>query len=252
MPGDSPAIFPDNSDVSGRQHKYWAVVPAAGAGRRMGTDLPKQYLALGSQTVLEHALDALLGCPELAGIVVVVAADDSRWPQLQARYSEQPVTSTSGGSERCHSVLNGLAALAGFSAADDDWVLVHDAARPCVRVTDIRQLIGTLAGHPHGGLLGVPVADTMKRVNSELQVTGTVERAGLWHALTPQMFRIGLLRQALQSAINDRELVTDEAAAMERAGHAPRMVQGQRDNIKITLPSDLALADFYLRTRQGT
>ncbi len=234
-----------------QQCRYWAVVPAAGSGTRMAAELPKQYLQLGDRTVIEHTLDALLGCPALSGIVVVVAAGDEHWAGIRNSYRERPVSSADGGAERCHSVLNGLAQLAA-QAGPDDWVLVHDAARPCLRPDDVTTLIETLAGATHGGLLGVPVADTMKRVDADLKVMETVDRSGLWHALTPQMFRIAELRAALQDAIDNGVLVTDEAAAMERAGYAPRMVQGHRDNIKITLPADLALAEFYLQARQAS
>ena len=146
-------------------------------------------------------------------------------------------------------MLNGLQHLAGKADADD-WVLVHDAARPCVRLTDIDTLINTLSATAHGGLLGVPVADTMKQVDAEDRITATVAREGLWHAYTPQMFRVGMLRAALQHAIDKDLLVTDEASAMELAGYQLRMVQGQRDNIKITVPADLELAAFYLQTRK--
>ena len=235
--------------MTSENNKLWAVVPAAGAGRRMSTNIPKQYLPLGEKTVLEHTLDTLLACRHLAGVVVVLAAGDGYWPDLQARYSRQPLEVVTGGAERCHSVLNGLRHLAGKSAADD-WVLVHDAARPCVRLTDIDTLIKTLSATSHGGLLGVPVADTMKQVDGDGRVTATVARAGLWHAYTPQMFRLGSLRAALQHAIDHDLPVTDEASAMELAGIQPRMVQGQRDNIKITVASDLELAAFYLQARK--
>lgn len=215
----------------------------------MSTNIPKQYLRLGEKTVLEHTLDTLLACPQLAGVVVALSADDGYWPGLRDRYSNERLEVVTGGAERCHSVLNGLAHLAGKTDTDD-WVLVHDAARPCVRLSDIEKLIETLLATADGGLLGVPVADTMKRVDGDLQITATVERAGLWHALTPQMFRIGTLRDALQQAISTECLVTDEAGAMELAGHRPRMVEGHRDNIKITLPADLALAAFYLHVEQ--
>jgi 2-C-methyl-D-erythritol 4-phosphate cytidylyltransferase len=229
--------------------KYWAIVPAAGAGRRMGAGVPKQYLQLGAQTVLEHTLDRLLDCERIAGIVLVLSPVDEFWPGLRGRYADCHIEIVTGGAERCHSVLKGLDHLVAAASAND-WVLVHDAARPCVRVTDIERLMDDLADGEQGGLLGVPVADTMKRVDGELQVTATIERAGLWHALTPQMFRIGALRTALQQAVSTGCLVTDEAGAMELAGHRPRMVAGHRDNIKITLPADLALAAFYLQTEQ--
>jgi len=235
--------------VAPENNKLWAIVPAAGAGRRMSTNIPKQYLPLGEKTVLEHTLDTLLACTQLAGVVVVLSADDGYWPDLQDRYAREQLETVTGGAERCHSVLNGLLYLAGKVDADD-WVLVHDAARPCVRLADINTLINTLSVTAHGGLLGVPVADTMKQVDADDRITATVARESLWHAYTPQMFRAGLLRAALQHAIDKDLLVTDEASAMELAGYQPRMVQGQRDNIKITVPSDLELAAFYLRTRK--
>ncbi len=228
--------------------KYRVVVPAAGAGRRMAAGVPKQYLDISGKPVLEHAIDALLSCRYVTSVIVAVAADDERWPQLQTRYSDRPVETVTGGTERCHSVLSGLDYLA-ETANDDDWVLVHDAVRPCVRTDDIEALIEALHDDAVGGLLGVPVADTMKLVDAEGTVERTLSRDGMWHALTPQMFRLGPLREALLQSLADGRLVTDEAGAMEFAGHLPRMVQGHRDNIKITLPADLALAEFYLQSR---
>jgi 2-C-methyl-D-erythritol 4-phosphate cytidylyltransferase len=230
--------------------KFWAIVPAAGAGKRMETDTPKQYLSLGDKTVLEHTLDTLLSSQRLAGVVLVLSPDDERWAEIQHRYTKQSVDAVRGGTERCHSVLNGLDYLA-TRASDEDWALVHDAARPCVRLKDIEGLITTLESSAEGGLLGVPVADTMKRVDKDVCISGTVDRNGLWHAYTPQMFRVGMLRAALQQAIDKGQQVTDEANAMELAGYRPRMVQGSRDNIKITVPSDLALAAFYLQARNS-
>ena len=228
--------------------KFWAVVPAAGAGKRMGSELPKQYLPLGDRTVLEQTLDTLLGCPRLSGLVLALSPDDEHWSAIESRYATAPLQRVDGGAERCHSVLNSLDHLATQTDAND-WVLVHDAARPCVRIEDIEQLIATLETGGQGGLLGVPVADTMKRVDDQLAITTTVDRDRLWHAYTPQMFRLGELRTALREAIEAGKAVTDEANAMELAGFKPRMVQGSRDNIKITLPADLALATFYLQTR---
>jgi 2-C-methyl-D-erythritol 4-phosphate cytidylyltransferase len=236
-----------NSDIA----KIWAIVPAAGAGQRMSLNIPKQYLPLGEKTVLEHTIDALLACRHLAGVVVVLAEGDDYWRDIQPRYSDQQVVKATGGAERCHSVLNGLQQLAGRTD-EHDWVLVHDAVRPCVRQSDIDILISTLLTSDDGGLLGVPVTDTMKQVDAENGITSTVAREGLWHACTPQMFRIGKLRSALQQAIYKQLLVTDEASAMELAGYRPRMVLGQRDNIKITVPPDLELAAFYLQTRTLT
>ena len=231
--------------------KIWAIVPAAGAGQRMCSNIPKQYLPLGGKTVLEHTLEALLACRQLAGMVVVLAEGDDYWQDIQPRFSDQQLVRATGGAERCHSVLNGLQQLAG-RADEDDWVLVHDAVRPCVRLSDIDILISTLLTSDDGGLLGVPVTDTIKQVDADNGVTATVAREGLWHACTPQMFRIGKLRCALQQAIDKQLPVTDEASAMELAGYRPRMVPGRRDNIKITVPLDLELAAFYLQTRTLT
>jgi 2-C-methyl-D-erythritol 4-phosphate cytidylyltransferase len=233
-----------------QEPKYWAVVPAAGAGKRMAAESPKQYLDIGQRTVIEHTLDALLSCKRINAVVVVIAANDEHWPGIQAHYRNRPVDTVVGGAERYHSVLNGLDHLTEM-ASDDDWVLVHDAARPCLRSRDIDYLIDTIGDDAAGGLLGVPVADTMKQVNDELCVEQTVTRDGLWHALTPQMFRLGQLREAMIMALAGGELMTDEAVAMELAGHRPRMVQGHRDNIKITMPADLELAEFYLRMRES-
>jgi 2-C-methyl-D-erythritol 4-phosphate cytidylyltransferase len=231
--------------------RFWAIVPAAGAGKRMGADIPKQYLTLGDRTVLEHTLDTLLSCQRLTGVILVLSPADQRRAEIEQRYAQQALETVRGGAERCHSVLNGLDYLA-TQATDDDWVLVHDAARPCVRAEDIERLMSTLEGGSEGGLLGVPVADTMKRVDNDLSISGTVDREDLWHAYTPQMFRLGALRTALQQAIGSGQTVTDEANAMELAGYRPRMVQGSRDNIKITVPSDLPLAAFYLQSRQSS
>ena len=227
--------------------KFHAVIPAAGAGSRMGADIPKQYLTLAGQTVLEHSLDVLLACERIATVVLVLSADDERWPEIKDRYKDSRVETVTGGAERCHSVLNGLEHLTG-TAGVDDWVLVHDAARPCVRQQDIEMLMTRLEDHAVGGLLGVPVADTMKQVDSDSMILKTVERDGLWRALTPQMFRLGPLRDALQQAIASGVMVTDDASAMEMAGYRARMVEGQADNIKITRPADLQLAEFYLQS----
>lgn len=224
--------------------RFWAIVPAAGMGTRMGSDVPKQYLKLGERTVLEHVLARLGNHPRISGVVVALAEDDPYWPELHPD-SAAPVYPVTGGAERCHSVLNALNALPEEAAADD-WVLVHDAARPCLRSADLDRLLDTLVQHPVGGLLGLPVADTMKRTDEEGRVLETVPRENLWRALTPQMFRLGPLRAALQQSLDHGCLVTDEATAMEYCGYRPLMVEGHSDNIKITRPEDLALAELYL------
>ena len=226
--------------------KYWAVVPAAGSGRRMASDIPKQYLPLRGSTVLEHTLNTLFACELIEGVVLALSSEDVYWPEIAPRFSDTNLVCVAGGDERCHSVLNAVNHLRGI-AETQDWVLVHDAARPCVRVDDVTALIETLADDVCGGVLGVPVADTMKRIGADGRVEGTVDRQSLWHAQTPQMFRLGLLQSALEQAIVQNRMVTDEAAAMEMAGYRPCMVHGHTDNVKITVPSDLALAELYLQ-----
>ncbi len=214
----------------------------------MGGDVPKQYLRLGGRTVIEHTLDQLANHPAISGLVVVLGADDGYWPELRLTL-KAPLWVAPGGSERCHSVLNGLAVLAGI-AQPDDWVMVHDAARPCLRREDVDLLIEKAANHPVGGLLGLPISDTIKRADGEGGVIETVDRSGLWRALTPQMFRLGALKTALESALREGYLVTDEASAMEHAGQRPLMVEGHGDNIKITRPADLPLAELYLTQQE--
>ncbi|MEN8218859.1 MAG: 2-C-methyl-D-erythritol 4-phosphate cytidylyltransferase [Pseudomonadota bacterium] len=221
---------------------YWALVPAAGIGSRMGSQRPKQYLHLHDKPILQHTLERL-NLPRIAGIVVCVAQDDPYWETLTL---PKPVMRVNGGAERCHSVLNGLQALQQQAQADD-WVLVHDAARPCVRQADLEKLMTELAHHPIGGLLAVPVRDTMKRADAKLEIVETVNREGLWHALTPQMFRLEALSNALQSLLNRGEHVTDDAQAMEKMGQRPVLIEGHADNIKITHPQDLKLAELYLQ-----
>jgi 2-C-methyl-D-erythritol 4-phosphate cytidylyltransferase len=228
--------------------RLWAIVPAAGIGRRMQADLPKQYLKLGDRTVLEHSLAALCGIEALAGVVVVIAGDDPHWPMLRCALP-CPLLVAPGGAERADSVLNALQVLREH-ATDTDWVLVHDAARPCVRAQDLRRLIDALRDDPVGGLLAVPVRDTMKQASDDVRCAATIDRSRLWHALTPQMFRLGALRAALIAAHTDGVSVTDDASALEHAGYQPRLVEGHADNIKITRPEDLALAGFFLR-QQG-
>jgi 2-C-methyl-D-erythritol 4-phosphate cytidylyltransferase len=228
--------------------QVWAVVPAAGVGRRFGASIPKQYLELGGRSVLERSLSTFVDHPRIAGVRVVLDSADPRWDSQP--YARNPkVSRAAGGAERCHSVLNALEALLA-QAHPQDWVLVHDAARPCLRLEDLNRLIEELEQDPVGGLLAVPVRDTMKRGDPSGHVIATVERAHLWHAYTPQMFRLGALADALREAIAGGDLVTDEASAMERLGHRPRLVEGHADNIKITRTADLPLAEFFL-AQQG-
>ncbi|MFV2058325.1 MAG: 2-C-methyl-D-erythritol 4-phosphate cytidylyltransferase [Thiohalomonadales bacterium] len=227
--------------------KYWAIVPAAGVGRRMKSDIPKQYLQLFGKTVIEHTVERLLACVEIQAIVIAIDKDDSYFGDTGLMQQDR-VQQAMGGTERCHSVQNALQVLQdNDNACDDDWVLVHDAARPCISIEDIQAVIDyTKQPSSIGAVLGIPVRDTMKRTNAETQVVNTVERNNLWHAHTPQIFRLGQLQQALTQALAQDKHVTDEASAMEMAGVRPHMLEGKATNIKITLPADLELAKFFL------
>jgi 2-C-methyl-D-erythritol 4-phosphate cytidylyltransferase len=227
---------------------FWAVIPAAGVGRRLGADIPKQYLDLAGRPVIEYSLRLFLDHPSISGVVVALDPADVNW-ELISLADHARVVRAKGGAERCHSVLNALDELA-LLADEMDWVLVHDAARPCLRSEDLDRLLAAVSNHPVGGLLGVPVRDTMKHAGPEGEVLRTVPREDLWHAFTPQMFRLGLLRRALRDAVETDRLVTDDASAVELLGLAPLLVEGHPDNIKITRPEDLALARFHLE-QQG-
>lgn len=223
--------------------KFWAVVPAAGVGKRMGSNTPKQYLEINGKPVLEHTLERLLSVPSLSGVFVALGAEDGYWDDLSSS-KDSRVFAAPGGRERADSVLSALRSM--DSVADpEDWVLVHDAARLCITREDIEKLIQTLAQDPIGGILALPVSDTLKTVQ-DLRILNTPDRSVIWRALTPQMFRYGLLRDALSSAQAEGRIVTDEASAIEQSGYQPRIVEGRPDNIKITRPEDLELAAFYL------
>jgi 2-C-methyl-D-erythritol 4-phosphate cytidylyltransferase len=224
----------------------WAVVPAAGIGTRMQAAVPKQYLPLSGRPILVHTLARLCTYPRVRGVLVGISPSDTHWSRCAGECAALPRFrgSFAGGAQRAATVLNGLRAL--HEAGDGDWVMVHDAVRPCVRHGDLDRLVEALADGTDGGLLALPVTDTVKRADADGHVHETVPRAGLWRALTPQMFRLGRLRAALERALARGEEITDEAAAIEAAGGRPRVVEGQPDNIKITLPADLALAELYL------
>lgn len=233
---------------------YFAVMPAAGQGSRFGSQRAKQYASLAGQAVMEHSLQRLLAVSEVEQIALVVAEHDAQVNDIASAHSAR-VTRVVGGAERMDSVLAGLLALT--QAHDDDWVLVHDVARPLVRPDDIRKLMQACAGDAVGGLLAHAVRDTMKRsmpthgATDAVRVESTVARAALMHALTPQLFRYGLLRDALLSARADGVIVTDESSAIERLGHRPLLICGARDNLKITYADDLALAAFYLSAQRA-
>ena len=228
--------------------RYWAVIPAAGSGARMGSSIPKQYLSLAGRPVIEHVLGILLGEPRIAGITVAVASDDPYWQRYLLSPRSKPLQIANGGETRAHSVLNSLMTLRD-ELDDEDWVLVHDAARPCLHPRDLALLLQVVGDDAVGGILATPVADTLKRVDEERHITATPARNDVWRAFTPQMFRYRLLMEALESAIRDGEAPSDEAAAMERQRHSVQVVEGRSDNIKITRPDDIALAEAILKHR---
>lgn len=224
-----------------RPFRYIALIPAAGVGSRMsGHDIPKQYLALGDRTMLEHSIAAMLSDARIDAVFVVVAPTDTRWSDFSLdddRVEFLPV----GGASRAESVRNGLIAIAARTD-DDDRVLVHDAARPCLTEAQLGRLIDEVGVDGSGGLLAIPLADTLKR-GEDGRVGMTLDRASMWCAQTPQLFRVGSLRAALGGSL---DAVTDESSAMERAGHAPRLVMGGASNLKVTTPEDLVLARAIL------
>ena len=219
---------------------FWVVIPAAGVGARMQADRPKQYLLLAGRSILEHTLDCFLDHPGLKGLVVCLAATDPYWPEL-ACATDPRIQRADGGRERADSVLSGSRALAGLGAKDQDWVLVHDAARPNLAREDLQRLLEALADDPVGGLLALPARDTLKRAQPDGRVLETVDRSHVWQAFTPQMFRFGALQQALSSALKEGATITDEASAIELSGLAPRLIEGRADNLKVTRPEDLQL-----------
>lgn len=220
-----------------------AIVPAAGIGSRMMADRPKQYLPLLGKTVLEHTVNRLLELQYISNVVVVVSADDPYFSTLSLA-NDPRVIRVVGGNERVDSVRNGVAYVVQHQLAQ--WVLVHDAARPCFESDDVDRLIAQAFKHETGAILASPVRDTMKRGNADNRIQQTVDRRQLWHALTPQCFQVSVLQHALEHAMSAGVLITDEASAMEFTGCAPLLVAGKASNIKITQPEDLALAEFYL------
>lgn len=231
------------------QEMAWAVVPAAGRGTRFGGEVPKQYLHAAGKPLIEHALLTLLAHPRVAGVVVALAADDVRWPGWTSLHGK-PVLRCIGGGERADSVLAALEALPA-QVPSDSVVLVHDAARPNLDAADLDRLLDAAQRHAEGAILGAPVRDTLKRANIGGSIAATEPRDGLWRAFTPQAFRRDALAAALRDARKAGVLVTDEAMAMERTGAHPLLVEGREDNLKVTTPADLALAD-YLLSRRGT
>lgn len=226
--------------------RHFAIVPAAGSGARFGAEKPKQYLDLLGRPLIYHTLATLTASPEIERVWVVLSPDDREWGRYDwSTLGPKLETLCCGGTTRAESVSNGLQAAA-MVATDDDWVLVHDAARPCLSLAMLDTLFAELADDPVGGILAVPVADTLKRADGEQRVAATEARDGLWQAQTPQMFRYGQLKKALEMTRN----VTDEAGAIEAAGMKPRLVKADSTNLKVTYPADLALAAMILRARK--
>lgn len=213
---------------------------------------PKQYLPLRGRPLILHSLERIASHPLVEGLLVGLSPGDPSWPGLASEVSRLPklLGVYEGGAERADTVLNGLNALKGH-AQTGDWVLVHDAARPCVRRQDIDALITAASGHADGALLAVPISDTVKRVDAAGKVVETAARETLWRAVTPQLFPLDKLKAALEQARREGASITDEAAAIEYAGGHPRVVAGHSDNIKITLAEDLALAEFLLAQQEG-
>lgn len=219
--------------------RFHALIPAAGSGSRMGGALPKQYLELKGLPLIAHALAALAREPRIDRLVVVLSPDDAWWDSYDwSGWQDRMQVLRCGGAARAGTVLNGLQAMAEWCAADD-WVLVHDAARCLVQPASIERLIDACTADPVGGLLALPLADTLKQADAADRVAATLDRRGKWLAQTPQMFRLGVLQRALAQADGN---VTDEASAVEALGHAPLLVRGEPDNFKLTWPADFALA----------
>ena len=227
----------------------WAIVPAAGRGTRMGADIPKQYLEVAGQPLIAHALHALLAHPAVQGAVVVLSTEDDRWPGWPS-IGGKPLLTCVGGAERADSVLAGLAALPDEVRADE-FVLVHDAARPNLRAADLDRLLDVGRNDPVGAVLAAPMRDTLKRAGDDGGIDATEPRDRLWRALTPQLFRRLQLTRALEAAREAGIAVTDESMAMERQGHRPLLVEGSDDNLKVTTAADLALVEFLITKGKG-
>jgi 2-C-methyl-D-erythritol 4-phosphate cytidylyltransferase len=236
--------------MSAHTTAFWFVVPAAGSGSRMQSTIPKQYLPLCNTTVLNQTLSRLLSVPDTSGIVLALAADDDYFSE-SCFYQHPQIHCVTGGKERSDSVLAALEFLRN-KISGNDWVLVHDAARPCVTLDSIDSLKKELAHNNVGGILAIPVADTIKEVNSQNSILKTIDRSSLWQAQTPQMFRFDVLYSSLKKAQDQKQLITDEASAIELAGLSVKIISGRTDNIKITRPTDLDLAEFILQKQQAS
>lgn len=229
--------------------KFFALIPAAGSGSRMGSELPKQYLSLNGKPMIYHAINTLYQSQLITSIFVVLAPNDNDWLKYDwSKFSEKLIVLLCGGTTRAESVLNGLTAAKKRNLLDaSDWILVHDAARPCLTSMRLEKLINDLADDEVGGLLAVPVADTLKRSNTKDRIAHTESRENLWQAQTPQMFRCALLTHALHNTMN----ITDDASAVEALGLQPKLVLSDAYNFKVTYPQDLALAELIIQKRNN-
>ncbi|GHF85808.1 2-C-methyl-D-erythritol 4-phosphate cytidylyltransferase [Thalassotalea marina] len=232
-----------------KQTSIVAIVPAAGVGKRMQINHPKQYLTIGNQTILEHTVETLLTHPQISKVIIAISAEDEYFQQLPLNKLAN-VQVVEGGEERVHSVLNGIKAI---DTEQTDWVLVHDAARPCLTHQDITKLIDSCLAENTGGILATPVRDTMKRGvahGQQVFIKQTEEREQLWHALTPQFYPLLQLKNAIEFALSNEVTITDEASAIEYSKHASLLIEGRGDNIKVTRPDDLSLAEFILHKQE--
>jgi 2-C-methyl-D-erythritol 4-phosphate cytidylyltransferase len=234
---------------------YYALIPAAGSGSRMagvsGEPLPKQYLSLAGKPVIWHSLAAMVAAPAIERVFVVISPEDNFWPTAaMSDLGDKVVLLRCGGATRAQSVFNGLREMDGRVAnCSQQWILVHDAARPCLTALQIDALIGAVGDDDAGGILAIPLADTLKRADDSERprIATTVPREGLWQAQTPQMFRHHLLMEALDFAPQ----VTDEASAVEALGLHPRLIEGDMTNLKVTYPRDLLLAEWIMKSRSA-
>lgn len=223
--------------------QFWVIIPAAGTGQRMKANKPKQYLMLGNKTILEHTINCFIEHPQLKGLIICLAEHDGYWPTLQIQHPL--IHQTLGGKERAHTVLAGLESLQNKANAND-WILVHDAARPNLQRADLDRLLTSVKDDPIGGILATPAKDTLKQIDQNGRIQSTLDRSSIWQALTPQMFHYQSLLQALRLAISQHHTITDEASAMELSGFFPRLIEGRADNIKVTNPEDIQqLAPYF-------
>ncbi|TXI20300.1 MAG: 2-C-methyl-D-erythritol 4-phosphate cytidylyltransferase [Nitrosomonas sp.] len=231
---------------------FLALIPAAGSGSRMGNELPKQYLPLNNRPMIYHAINTLWHNPLISKIITVLAPDDIEWYKYDwSQFSNKLIVFNCGGMTRAESVLNGLITAKHQNLVNPaDWILVHDAARPCLSAYQLKNLISDLAEDEIGGILAIPVADTLKRSDASYRILQTQSRENLWQAQTPQMFRYDLLVKALDNAVNVN--ITDEASAIEALGLHPKLVLSDVRNLKVTYPHDLALAELILQQRSDT